>query len=407
MEKTKTGNDVRVRLLVRIARALHAYGTPSHRLEETLGVLSTALEIEAQYLVTPTSIIASIGPESEAKTILSRVDPGETNLSKLAGLNEVISDVITGRMMPEQAIEKTAAVASSADPYPLWLRIFAFAAASGTAALLFQGGVSELLLSALLGGLVGALAVLASAAPRLASVLPAFAALIAGSVATAAAEWFSVQPFIPTLASLIVLIPGLSLTIAMNELSHGHLVSGTARMTGALVTFLQLGLGVAVGSKIAAFAGLSATVGAEPTPLEWRWLVAALAVTAIALTVIFRARMRRDLLPILIVAMAGYWSVRLFAEWLGPEIGLALAAFLVGALSNALARWRSAPAAITLLPGMLLLVPGSVGFRSLDALVRNDILSGIETGFAMVLLAVSLVTGLLLANLLVPSRRLL
>jgi uncharacterized membrane protein YjjB (DUF3815 family) len=56
---------------------------------------------------------------------------------------------------------------------------------------------------------------------------------------------------------------------------------------------------------------------------------------------------------------------------------------------------------------MLLLVPGSVGFRSLHALLQHDVLSGIETGFAMALVAVSLVTGLFLANLVFPSRRLL
>ena len=32
-----------------------------------------------------------------------------------------------------------------------------------------------------------------------------------------------------------MLIPGLSLTVAMNELAHRHLVSGTARLVGALM----------------------------------------------------------------------------------------------------------------------------------------------------------------------------
>ena len=52
--------------LMRLARALHAYGTPSHRLEEALEIMSAELGLEAQYLITPTSIFASIGPEGGA-----------------------------------------------------------------------------------------------------------------------------------------------------------------------------------------------------------------------------------------------------------------------------------------------------------------------------------------------------
>ena len=45
--------------------------------------------------------------------------------------------------------------------------------------------------------------------------------------------------------------------------------------------------------------------------------------------------------------------------------------------------------------------------RSLKALVHNNVLAGVETGFSMVLIAMSLVTGLFLSNLTVAPRRLL
>ena len=56
------------------------------------------------------------------------------------------------------------------------------------------------------------------------------------------------------------------------------------------------------------------------------------------------------------------------------------------------------------LPGILLLVPGSIGFWSLAALLESDVVSGVETAFRMVLVAVSLVAGLLLADAIVPPR---
>jgi len=44
------------------------------------------------------------------------------------------------------------------------------------------------------------------------------------------------------------------------------------------------------------------------------------------------------------------------------------------------------------------LVPGSVGYRSLLDLVNRDVTTSIETGFVMVLTAAGIVFGLLLAD---------
>ena len=52
------------------------------------------------------------------------------------------------------------------------------------------------------------------------------------------------------------------------------------------------------------------------------------------------------------------------------------------------------------IPGVLVLVPGSVGYRSLLDLVDRDVTTSIETGFAMVLTAAGIVFGLLLADVL-------
>jgi uncharacterized membrane protein YjjB (DUF3815 family) len=59
------------------------------------------------------------------------------------------------------------------------------------------------------------------------------------------------------------------------------------------------------------------------------------------------------------------------------------------------------------IPGMMLLVPGSIGYRSLESLMERDVVAGIGTAFSMALVAVAIVAGLLLANSLVPPRRIL
>ncbi len=59
------------------------------------------------------------------------------------------------------------------------------------------------------------------------------------------------------------------------------------------------------------------------------------------------------------------------------------------------------------LPGMLVLVPGVLGFLSIHDIFEGDVVTGIQSFFQVGLTAAALVTGFLAANLLVPPRRIL
>lgn len=58
-----------------------------------------------------------------------------------------------------------------------------------------------------------------------------------------------------------------------------------------------------------------------------------------------------------------------------------------------------------IVPGILMLVPGSIGFRSISSLLGQDVVIGLKTAMAMLLVAVALAGGLLFANVVVPPRR--
>jgi uncharacterized membrane protein YjjB (DUF3815 family) len=58
-----------------------------------------------------------------------------------------------------------------------------------------------------------------------------------------------------------------------------------------------------------------------------------------------------------------------------------------------------------LLPGILLLVPGSVGFRALNLFLAEDPGLGMATAFQMILIGASLVGGILTAFALLPPYR--
>jgi uncharacterized membrane protein YjjB (DUF3815 family) len=49
--------------------------------------------------------------------------------------------------------------------------------------------------------------------------------------------------------------------------------------------------------------------------------------------------------------------------------------------------------------GVLLLVPGSIGVKGVKSLMEDDVVSGIQFGFSMLTIALSICVGLLTANL--------
>ena len=81
------------------------------------------------------------------------------------------------------------------------------------------------------------------------------------------------------------------------------------------------------------------------------------------------------------------------------------ASLAVGLFGNAYARAFHKPAAVPIVPSLLLLVPGSLGVKSIASFLARDVVSGLELAFTLVALATALAAGLLVANLILPPRR--
>ena len=136
---------------------------------------------------------------------------------------------------------------------------------------------------------------------------------------------------------------------------------------------------------------------------EWTLWAAVLA-TPIAVTVLLQGRVR-DMPWIMLASVAGFLGGQAGTALLGPALGACLGALSVGLAAHAYERWLGRPALVALVPGVLLLVPGSTGFRSLALLVDQQVVIGIDAAFATLLTAASLVAGLLMAEMIADARR--
>ncbi len=394
-----------IAFIEKLARALHRYGLGAPNVEDALTLVADRLGIHGEFFATPTAIFASLDTGDMEQTIMIRVEPGSVNLDKLARLDRLAQDVATGAVTPGEASRMIDEIRATPPRFRGKTTAVASAIASAASARFFGGGWREMVVCGAIGLITGLLALVARRNKNF-RVYEPVAAFVAGMGAIAAAVFMPPTSFYVAMAGgLIVLFPGLTLTTAISELATRHLQSGTSRLMAALILLVSIGFGAALGVETGRWLfGEAALV--NPVSLPTWTLAIALLMASLGFTVLNQAN-PRDTGWIVFVCVLSFVGSRLGAQWIGVETGAFVGAVLVGIASGFFSRVRNSPALVTATPGTILLVPGSIGFRSITEMISNDPVRGLQTAFTMILTGVALATGLLVARLIVPRRNLL
>lgn len=386
-----------------LGRAFLTYGIPAHRFEEGMAQICQKLGLGGQFFALPTAFFASLEKDGQRWTFFERLNAADLDLEKLSRLQELTDDLLAGRLGADRAAAEVRALVSAPPRWGALLTVACFGVGSMPAARFFGGGWREMALTGALGLLVGLCAVLLGRRKGSARLLHPVAGLLVGFLAVLAASWFAnVSPQILTISGLIVLLPGLRLVVAMNELATGNVVAGTSRLMDTAMTFLALGFGVALGQRLAA-PWLEAALRGAPLPLPAWTLALSLLFAAAGLMVLFRAR-PSDFPWILGACVLAFLGARGGSDWLGPQFGVGLGAFVLGVASNLFSRILHRPSVVPLLPGLMVLVPGGLGFKGLEFIIQKQLVAGLDTAFQALFVAIALLTGLLLAHATVEPR---
>jgi uncharacterized membrane protein YjjP (DUF1212 family) len=405
--------DARVRFLTELARRLHLAGVSSQRLEGAVRATARALHVNAEIWSTPTGLLLSLSDadvlHGTQQTRVLRLEPGSIDLRALVQLDRIADDVIAGRQSVEDAWETMRGLDR---PVTLGQRVQvvgAFGLASAAVAGLLGTGWLDIAVAFVLGLIIGWIVLMSTTRPHLAAASEAIAALVATSLATAFAHFvapLSLQTVI--VAALIVLMPGLSLSTAVTELATQQLVTGTTRFAGALTVLLKLTFGSVAATQVLTAIGWTAPQAAPVALPQVVEIVAAVAAAG-SFAILFQAA-RRDVPLVMASAILGYVLTRVAGSWLGFADGtfaggVFFASLTMAALSNLYGRIAERPGALVRVPGIMLLVPGSVGFRALGFVMEKDYTVGFDTLVAVLSALLALTAGLLFGALLVPPRR--
>ncbi|NVK23511.1 MAG: threonine/serine exporter family protein [Gammaproteobacteria bacterium] len=396
------------KFIVKLGKMLHKYGTPVYRLEAHLMEVANELDLRSSYIISPTSmtfILWTEGHEDEY-THAARVQPGDLDLGSLSRTDDVVKSVLANELTVEEASLRLDEIDTMANPYGKISTGLSFVMASSAFVMLMRANWIDVVASGAIGLVVYIFVLWSQRSKGVLNMLEPLVALVAAFIACGISAKISPSLNIHTviLSSIIVFIPGLALTIGLAELSARHLVSGTAKVMDALMLLFKLYFGAYLGIALGtAVFGEAELVHYQPLPKWTVWL--AITVLCASLNIAFRMR-TRHIVWAMICGYLAYAASSLGAAYFDYGIGAFIGAFVVGIYGNVFTRVALAPAVIVTMHGLLVLVPGSKTFISLNTYVTGR---GFElgeiAGQQSVVILMSIVAGLVFANSALPPKK--
>lgn len=394
----------KLQFLSLIGRLLHEYGTNALRWEAALSSLVKSFGLKGDFSSAPTNLILSLEINDETFVRQIRVNPGEVNIHKLNEVDEIATKVFNKTMTIQDGIKALKMIDTSSNLHNDLILALAFCMTSSSLSIILGGSLNDFFVSFFNGMILGGCFLFIKKYSRFSDVFEIAVSILSTLslfILSTTSIVFNFQ--ITLIASLIVIIPGLSITVAMSELATKNLASGTARLMGALVDLFKISFGVLVGYKIG-INFISPVHDYYTLTLPIWTTIPAIIFAAISFNIIFQARYR-DFIWILVSVTLALGGAKFYSFFFDPIFTVFLSAFSIRIYSNLFANIKDRPSMTVLLPGIICLVPGSVGFKGLNLLMQEDLLMGLTGSIQMFVLAITIVAGLLFANIILPPRR--
>lgn len=345
--------------LTLLAKTYHSYGAPVNRTEWCMREVSEALGVTANYSVMPTLITITFGlPEGmDAVSRTFRQDQTLIAAGHLFEVEKLIDKIRAQQVDLYQARDQLTSIINAGPAFPRPVRLASYALSAASAAVLFfNGGWLEFGVALILGFVVGLIDWAAELSVSLNRVSDVISALIVAAVAVPVSAWVEGSCFSGlVLSSLVWLLPGLTLTLAVRELATKNMVAGTVRMFAAFMTSLKLGFGIAFGSYIPYWIHKSSITTTCADPISGWWYFLFFFTTVIPFLILLDTKYW--LWPgQLVTAGIGYvisWALSHHTS-MPSELIAVVAAFGVGVTGNLYALWSKTSGIIYIVSGIML-----------------------------------------------------
>lgn len=220
-------------------------GSEVYRVEDTMKrIAQNAGEMDVSCYVTATGIF--IGLENQQKVMIASVEARTINLEKVVAVNEMSRQFADKKINLHELAEKLEQINQKVPTFPLWLEILAAGMISAGAMYLFGGVMSDFLITFLIGSLGFIISVVCKSLIKLNYFDLFIASFCIGIMSIVAVKYHFASQIDPIIiGSIMPFVPGVAITNAVRDILAGHLISGTARATEALIVAATICAGIA------------------------------------------------------------------------------------------------------------------------------------------------------------------
>ncbi|GLA67583.1 hypothetical protein AtubIFM54640_011251 [Aspergillus tubingensis] len=407
--------------ITKVCHALMIYGAPTHRLERYAYHTAQALGLQFQSFYMPGCMMISFSSPGfyHGSFQIIRCVQG-LNFAKLYDVRAIYKSVIHKKTPVEEACVLLDEILNRPEQFPTWLRVLSYGLASA-----FIGPVSynaqpiDLPIIFILGTLIGFSELVL--VPRselygyvfeiLAAIVASFLGRVFGSL-----HWGSNQGFcFPAIAqaSIVMILPGFTITSSALELQSRNMVSGAVRIVYGIVYTLFLSFGFLIGISIYGAIDKTASSATTCSTTYGVWWPIIFVIPFTFCFILVQNGKWSTMPPMLGFSLAG-WAVNRFSnEKFGnvQPLSQALGALTIGVLANLYARIEHGLAATLMFPAIYVQVPGSLaatgslisGVDIADQMTKNGtdeltphqaLVAQLNAGYTMVSIGVAITVGL-------------
>ncbi len=397
--------DDACRFIIKLGTLAHGYGPNAIRLESFLSRVTRALGYLGVFRSTPTEMYFAFSKKGAPwqRTHLASMPGTGLELARLAKVGELVDGVVAGQVSVSEATSRLDEIDKTPHPWGGIANALSYAFVGSGFAVLLSGGWWDALFSALFSlGVYGMVRLSGRFGARAAEWLPLSSAFAAGALATMTKAMLpELSLVLVTLAAILILIPGFSISVGIIELVGGRVVSGTANLMNGLVYLAKQFAGAWLGVRLVQLFWSIPTVAGSSVAPQWLWLFVPLLI--IGLCVVFQTAPKDFFWAVLGCGIA-YGGILLGSAMAGGNLGNLSGTIIAVVFANIWGKTTERPTSIVLLPAIVLLVSGSIGFRGLSAIAAGQTATGEQQFFQMFVVALTIAAGLLIGNTIVRPK---